>query len=267
MAQIFFTKSERRPSAFATLGLVILFLAITTLTGAGPILGYFQQTSGIPEEVFLWRLKLLDLVTMLLLGGSAATLIGILHGRFSNRVRTSWRGFLAVVLAVAVAVPLWFFEQAKSKTAPLHDVTTDLADPPYFRKLEERSYDTSNPTSMMGGRLDLNYKQIHQAAYGEFSPLEVTASTKQTLNAVQRVAERLGWTVESVSQQYGQVEASYLSTLLQLRSNIVIRVRSVDTSTKTLLDIRAVSLLGVSDYGINARLLREFLSEIQKELP
>ena len=155
MAQIFFTKSKRRPSAFATLGLVVVFLSLATLLGAGPVAGMFQPSSNEPEALLLWRLKLLELTRLLLMGGSFVTLIGILHGRFSSRVRTSWRGFVAVALAGLVALPLWAFTNAKNSAPILHDITTNISDPPYFRHLPERSYDTSQPALMKGGRLDL----------------------------------------------------------------------------------------------------------------
>jgi Protein of unknown function (DUF1499) len=267
MAQIFFTKSKQPPSVLATLGLVILFLSATILAAAGPLLGHFQQTSGVPEEIFLWRLKLVELSRILLLCGSAVTFLGILHGRFSSRVRTSWRGFLAAGLALPIAIPLWFFDQAQ-KTGPLlHDISTNVTDPPYFQQLPERSYDTSKQAKMLGGRLDTSYKERHQKMYPTLKPLRLMASPEQTLNAARRTAERLGWTVKTPNSNHAQIEARYIHPYLQLPSNIAIRARPLNAGKYTVLDIRAVSDVGNSDYGQNSALITDFLAEIQKEVP
>ena len=265
MTHLFFTKSKRRPSAFATLGLAIVFLAWVTLLGAGPVLGFFQQSSAQPEALYNWRLKLLDLVSLLLLGGSLTTLIGILHGRFSHRVRTSWRGFVAVLLALSVAAPLWFLNQAKNIAPVLHDITTNITDPPYFRHLTERSYDTSKLAAVIGGRLDMKYAVRHQAAYADLRTHIINTSPKQAMDLIHRAAEQLGWNIEDHNTKYFQLEASYVHPILHLRSNMVIRVRPIADSTSSHVDIRAASVLGTTDYGVNARLIREFLIEIQQE--
>lgn len=262
MAQIFFTKSGRRPSAFATLGLVIMFLSAVTFTGALFILGFFQQTSPVPQELLDWRLKLLELANMLLLGGSAVTIAGLLHGRFSSRVRTSWRGFIAVILGLAVAAPMWAFERAKSNNASLHDVTTNLLDPPYFIYLAERSYDTSSQLALMGGRLEASYVDNHTAAYSDLQTIRLPLPAATTLQIAEEIAVRLGWHLEDKKSSPDQMEWSVVHPLFQLRSNIVVRVRSVDADKVSLLDVRAVSRLGVTDYGINASLIREFQREI-----
>lgn len=266
MSQIFFTKSKQRPSAFSTLGLMIVFLAAVTLLGAVPVLGFIQQSSTNPEEIYLWRFKLLELANLLLLGGSAVTLAGILHGRLSSRVRTSWRGFLAVALAIFVAAPLWLFDQVTDNTLPLHDITTNLEDPPYFMHLAERSYDTGRTEALQGGRLDMNYMLLHRQSFPDLKPLVMNARPEQSLEALQRAAARLGWKIENQSKQYLQLEASYIHPLLQLRSNIVMRLRPIAAGEQSTLDIRALSLLGVSDYGMNARLIRDFLLEIREDL-
>ena len=270
MAQIFFTKSKQRPSAFATLGLVVVFLSFVTLAGAGPVTGMYQQSSIEPEVLLQWRLQLLELARLLLLAGSLITLIGILHGRFSSRVRTSWRGFVAVTITGLVALPLWAFTNAKNNAPILHDITTNISDPPYFRHLPERSYSTNQLADMRGGRLDSNYVQTHTENHSSIKTLLMDATPKRGLDAAIRAANEMGWTLEHRSDQYNQAEFSYVHPFYQLRSNIAVRMRkgpnSEDGKTSTA-DIRAVSLVGTTDYGLNAALVREFLIEIAKQTP
>jgi len=265
MTQIFFTKAGQRPSLFASLGLVVVILAGIALLLAGPILGYVQQASGTPEQVFQWRLKVYPLVGLLLLGGGGLTFIGILHGRFSSRVRTSWRGFLAVLLATSIALPLWFIDQAKRNTPQLHDIATDIADPPYFRHLRERSYLTDRAADFLGGRLDPDYATLHRTAYPDIASLQVNVSVPIVLETIEHLITLRGWTLENTDPAYGQIEASITDPWLQLRSIVVVRVRSSDAGTGSIVDIRAVSELGVSDFGMNARLIRGLIDDINKE--
>ena len=270
MAQIFFTKSNRHPSAFATLGLVVIFLSFVTLTGAGPVTGMYQQSSAEPEALLQWRLQLLELARLLLMTGSLITLIGILHGRFSSRIRTSWRGFVAVAVAGILALPLWAFTNAKNGAPMLHDITTNISDPSYFRHLPERSYSTNQIANMRGGRLDSNYAQIHAENYPNIEPLLLDATPKQSLDAAIIAANKMNWTLEHRSDQYNQAEFSYVHPFYQLRSNIAVRVRKGPGSTKgntSTVDIRAVSPVGTTDYGLNATLAREFFIELAKQTP
>ena len=270
MAKIFFTKSKQRPSAFATLGLVVVFLSFTTLLGAGPVTGLYQQSSEGPEELLQWRLKLLELARLLLMGGSLVTLVGILHARFSSRVRISWRGFVAVAIAGLVALPLWAFTNAQDGAPLLHDITTNISDPPYFRHLPERSYNTDQRAEMLGGRLDLNYAQLHTINYPDIAPLNISAAPEKVLEAAVLTAAELGWTLENKNKHHSQLEYSYIHPLYHLRSNIAIRVRTRAGSTereKSIVDIRAVSLVGITDYGLNAALVREFFIELTKQTP
>jgi len=265
MTKIFFTKAKQRPSLFASLGLVVVILAAAVLLLAGPILGYIQQTSNLPEQIFEWRLKIFSLVGLFLLGGSSLTLIGILHGRLSSRVRTSWRGFVAVLLAACVALPLWLIDKANRTAPALHDITTNIADPPYFRQLRERSYSTESAVDLLGGRLDPNYASLHHSAFPDLKPLRIAAPPGEVLKLVEVLVERQGWTLADTRLADGYIEASAINPWLQLRTDIAVRVRPNDAGASSLVDIRAVSELGVGDFGISAQLVLGLRDTLQNE--
>lgn len=266
MAPIFFTKDVVKPSLFTTLGLLFLLLTAIALLLAGPVLGTIQQSSSYAETIYSWRLKALLLVQLLLLAGSGLTFMGILHGLVSQRVRIGWRGLTGTILAVTLAFSLWHIEKVEALSPGLHDVTTNLTDPPYFQVLAERSYDASIPALVEGGRLDRTYASNHRQLFPSLAPLKLSTGALKVRLAVKRTVETLGWHLEHTSNSGTYTEAYYTDPWLQLRSNIVIRVRSDAAGGGSVLDIRAVSVLGISDYGVNIRLIRRFLSEMRRQL-
>jgi|GEM_PF-1448099 len=266
MARIFFTKDVVKPSIFTTLGLVFLLLTAIALLLAGPILGTVQQSSAYPETIYGWRLKTILIVQLLLFAGSSLTFIGILHGRISQRVRIGWRGLTAALIAAAMAFPLWQLHQLRTSSPEVHDISTNLTDPPSFQVLAERSYDVSSLSLVRGGRLDPSYATMHRQAFPTLAPLKFSVGALEVRAAATRAAKMLDWHIDHTSNSGTYTEAHYTDPWLQLRSNIVVRVRSDAAGGGSVLDIRAVSVLGISDYGVNIRLIRRFLSEIRRQL-
>ncbi len=264
MSRIFFTKAGQKPSAFASLGLIIMIMTVIAFVCAGPVLGFWQSSSDNPEDLFLLRIKLLDLVNKLLIAGSLLTAIGILHGRFSSRVRISWRGMAATVLALSIATCMWFIDTAIRTSPVLHDITTDINDPPYFTHLTERSYDTNKPETFTGSRLSLTYSETLTGAYPHIMTITSKLKPEKMLIVAERLAKEMMWNINAVEQRNQQIEAVYTSPWFRLRSNIAIRVRADDAGSK--LDIRATSALGLSDFGINAALIEDFVEALDKEI-
>jgi len=265
MAQIFFNKSGRRPSAFATLGLIVMLLAFLSLFVAWPVLGYFQLGSLYPESLFSWRLQLLSLTRIFLMIGAAFTIIGILHGRFSVRVRMSARAFMAVVVGGLIAAPLAYLE-ILGRDHPLHDLTTDIGDPPHFELLAERSYDTATEASMQGGRLDMAYEDTHHARYPSLQPVHFNLPAETLLVAAKEALAALGWQRPNGTLAQNQLEGTAKSPYLFLETRVVLRVRSTAAGERSVLDFRALSPVGVSDYGMGERRFQEFMTALNQQL-
>jgi uncharacterized protein (DUF1499 family) len=45
---------------------------------------------------------------------------------------------------------------------------------------------------------------------------------------------------------------------------VIVRVRPAAEGSGSLVDMRSISRVGVSDVGVNARRVREFLAELQR---
>jgi len=62
----------------------------------------------------------------------------------------------------------------------------------------------------------------------------------------------------------GIVEAVDTSFFFRFKDNVVVRVRPVTDTAGSVVDMRSVSRVGVSDVGVNARRVRRFLADLQR---
>jgi uncharacterized protein (DUF1499 family) len=59
-----------------------------------------------------------------------------------------------------------------------------------------------------------------------------------------------------------RLEATDRSALFRFKDDIVLRVRPTDTGEGSIVDMRSVSRVGVSDLGVNAKRVRSFLADL-----
>lgn len=239
------------------MGLIVMVLAGISLATAWPVLGYLQKGHADPALLFDWRLKVLAVTQGLVALGAILTFVGILHGRMSIRVRMSYRVFLAIFIGAIVAAPPVLLRWQQSNH-PLHDISTDIGDPPHFELLAERAYDTDDEEAMAGGRLDFKYEDTHRAIYPSIKPITVPSPASEVLAAANTAVEALGWRKATGILTRNQLEATYENKRLFLRSIIVLRVRFNAAAGVSTLDFRALSPVGVSDYGMGEQSFKAF---------
>src|SRR5574338_922618 len=98
-------------------------------------------------------------------GAAALALVGLLRGR----MRTGEGGLLVVSLALGLAVaavPLYWM-QAAGKVPRIHDISTDLQDPPEFVAVVPLRGEGSNPVEYAGGEV----AEAQRLAYPDVRPL------------------------------------------------------------------------------------------------
>ncbi|SDE17837.1 MULTISPECIES: DUF1499 domain-containing protein [Kordiimonas] len=262
MSRIFFKKGGQKPSVFATLGLITACLTLLALVIAGPIYraGLFGDPSSDPT-LFDLQFKIITVAFRLMLVAASFTFIGLLHGRFASRARTSWRGITAALLVAISAWPLGSLFYRAENAPVLHDISTAPADQLTFRTLPGRSYEVNRPSDILGSRLEPGYLKKLHAAYPGLGSTPLAGSVTDATQAAAETAKKLGWSVVAQDPGAGHVEAIYSSPWFGFRSFIVINVREKDAVA--FLDIRAVSEMGHTDFGINADLIDAFTSALR----
>lgn len=165
----------------------------------------------------------------------------------------------SALVALAVSVIYIGFIATRPMSAgdapPIHDVTTDLANPPEFQVLELRE------DNLVGVDTVENWRQIHAAAYGDIGPVTIPMAVPSATAEVVRLAEAEGWEIVIADPVRGHVEATAAVSYIRFYDDVVIRVTPVGAGSSRI-DMRSVSRVGVGDLGVNARRIRQFLDKL-----
>jgi uncharacterized protein (DUF1499 family) len=207
------------------------------------------------------------------IGGALIALIGAWLA-WRTRPRLAVINILALLTAVGFVAYLGNLARTAYSAPPIHDVTTNLDDPPRFYRLGLRRDNLANVPA--GGRRDLEameprerWKAIHREHYGDIATIRVPWSRAETIDRAARLAERRGWEIVTVDRANGILEAVDTSRFFRFRDNVILRAIPVSESgAGSMVDMRSVSRVGVSDVGMNAKRVRAFLADLQRaELP
>ncbi|HEY7776856.1 MAG TPA: DUF1499 domain-containing protein [Kineobactrum sp.] len=158
---------------------------------------------------------------------------------------------LRIVLVVPGTLLLLGLLATRGDYPPIHDISTHLTDPPVFVNAPALRGPHSNSLEIKPESL-----AAQQAAYPDLqsirSPLAANAAYRRALE----VATDLGWQVVYQDPENRHIEAVDTTAIMAFKDDIVIRVRS--TADGSVVDLRSVSRVGVSDLGANAQRLRNF---------
>ncbi len=173
---------------------------------------------------------------------------------------------VAFVLSGLVAGGLYLLYTDARSYVPIHDVTTDLDDPPQFVALAAGGTDTRPVPDR--GRADLakltpeeRWRSYHREAYADLRPLVVPADVAAVTRAAADAARAMGWEIAAVDPAAGRVEATDTTAWFGFKDDIVVRVRATDDGGARV-DVRSVSRIGISDVGANAKRIRAFLKRL-----
>lgn len=237
------------PAVLGRLSLAAALLSgiVAALAGLGHRWGFWTFATGF--DVLRWAT-----IGALATGGGAILLMIVFAAR------RAWRGLLWSGLAFAVAlpiaaVPLLQVQRAQS-LPPIHDITTDTADPPAF--VEILPLRRAAPNLATYGGADVAAQQAE--AYPDIAPLTVPLAPDRALATAAAVAKDLGWTIVALDPDAGRLEATAETLWFGFKDDVVVRVRPTGDGSR--IDARSVSRVGRSDIGANAKRLRIFLAEM-----
>ncbi len=233
----------------ARLSFVLGLGAALVVAGAGP----------------LFRIQKIDLPTsqqFLLYGGLAgvaAVLLGAITASLA-RPGEGRRGFLAgclgVLLGIAAAwLPMqWLY--LSQTLPPIHDVTTDTAEPPAFVAVPRLRTVEHNAVAYEGKRI----ADLQRSGYPDLKPLLLPVPASEAFARAERAAADMGWHIIETAAGEGRIEATARTLWFGFEDDVVIRVRA--TAAGSRIDVRSASRLGVSDLGVNAERIRRFLRRV-----
>jgi len=217
------------------------------LAGPGVRLGLWTFRTGF--DLLRWG-------AYLGLAAIAVALVQLLMPRW--RGQRPWMLGLAVALgALAAGVP-WYWRRLASRVPPIHDISTDTADPPVFVAVLPLRADAPNPAAYGGPELAAEqargYPDIHSLVLPATSPGAAFARARDAARAS-------GWAMVATDSAAGRVEATATTGWFGFKDDVVVRIRAEGSGSR--VDVRSLSRIGVSDLGTNAARVRAFLARLR----
>jgi hypothetical protein len=172
---------------------------------------------------------------------------------------SGWRRLAGAIAALAVAAALqpiriWI---AARNAPPIHDVTTDLDNPPRYVAVARLRVPPANAVAYGGEAV----ARQQRTSYGDLRPLIVQAPPPRVLALAADTARAEGWTVLAQDIGFGdlgRLEATDATFLFGRIDDIVVRV--VPHPAGSRVDVRSSARDDDADAGRNATRVRRFLA-------
>jgi uncharacterized protein (DUF1499 family) len=210
----------------------------------------------------LYKFGLVDLATAfagfkfgVFAGIAALVLLGI-QLLFKRDTASLGSALTSAVLAItAIAIPLSMMNTAKN-VPPVHDISTDLVNPPEFVAIAPLRADAPNPIAYDG----IETAEQQRAAYPELQTLSYNQSKSELVEATKQAIDNLGWELVNADADKGIIEATDRTMWFGFKDDVVVRI--IDNDNERLVDIRSKSRVGGSDLGKNAARIHKFIEEL-----
>lgn len=172
-----------------------------------------------------------------------------------NRAKTVF--LLSALIGLLAAAPpavLWYRVQ---HLPHIHDISTDTVDPPQYVSVLPLRLGARNST-----RYDAKVAPLQLQAYPDLSTIVLASPPDQAFQKALRVAGDLGWTIVDANQAALRIEATDTSLLFGFKDDVVIRINAAAGGSR--VDLRSLSRVGGSDFGVNANRIRRFIARLKE---
>lgn len=231
--------------------LVAAALLLAMLSGFGHRWGWWHFRTGF--QLLRWA------VYMAIAGGLVALLTILLSG-MHRRLRDIITGGMVVLVAIVIImVPVQWLNTARS-VPPIHDITTDMTDPPAFEAILPLRADAPNPSEYAGEEVAAQQR----AAYPGIRPLDLDHPYHEVFAVAVETVRAMGWDIIAADPERGRIEAVATTFWYGFRDDVVIRIATHDGVTR--VDMRSLSRVGRSDVGANARRISTYLARLTANL-
>jgi uncharacterized protein (DUF1499 family) len=154
-------------------------------------------------------------------------------------------GFVMMLLGTARSVP------------PIHDISTDVDDPPAFVAILPLRAGADNPPEYAGAEVAAQQR----AAYPDLRTITLPSEPADLFTRTLGAVEALGWEVVAAEPNEGRIEATDTTAWFGFKDDVVVRIRPA--AEGATLDVRSKSRVGMSDLGANAERIRALLERVQ----
>lgn len=207
--------------------------------------------------------------------GAAICAISLVLSLATDKLAAFGRNSTALVGLLIGGLAAYVPTTAQGSYPPIHDVTTDIDNPPLFvdalplreaHPFKNRD-DKVNPAEYIrdyprpgpsGGTL--NVPELQKNAFPDIQPVKLDLPPTQAFDKALETVKQLKWTVISAKPEEGRIEAWDKTAWFGFVDDVVIRVQADGAGSR--LDIRSVSRIGFGDVGKNAKRIRSYVKKL-----
>lgn len=169
---------------------------------------------------------------------------------------------ISVVLALGIIGTLAYWNNEAQKYPSIHDISTDIENPPQFRDIVPLRAEASNDTTYG----DQEKADIQREHYPDVQTLYLDVSYPEAFGRALEAARQMPWEqIVTADEEAGLIEAVDKLAWFGFTDDVVIRVDTTDTAGRSKVDVRSVSRIGGGDIGVNAHRIREYLETLQNQ--
>jgi fatty-acyl-CoA synthase len=253
--------------------LLPLYFAVAAL---GVKFGWWDWKFGLGTLIVTWGPRLLIAALVLAAVALVVTLI--------RRPRVGVGAAVAALLIPALGLGYMLHVRSQSAALPpIHDVATNVEDPPVFspelmRQREASGANPVNPLTAPLGSIEA-YKgprfadrharsvgDLGREAFPDLRPLTVDAAPDLLFAVLAEEARDRGWTIVTDDPGTGAFEATARTFWFGFEDDVAVRVRPGAAPGRLQVDARSTSRVGLGDMGANAARLRDYLADVSEGL-
>ena len=205
-----------------------------------------------------------SLVSLLIavVGGALVFLIGLVYLVIAMRSDLGRNRNLVIVSMILGLVPVGIIGPqiaAAGDVPPIHDITTDTANPPAFvaivplRENAPNGYEYGVSEAWPAEKLGATTME----AYPGLKPIESDLSVADAVDRTEAALQAMGLEIVAVDKEAGLVEATATTFWFGFKDDMVVRI--VGDGEGSRLDLRSMSRVGQSDVGANAARITDFV--------
>jgi uncharacterized protein (DUF1499 family) len=236
-------------AAYVGVGLAVLALVVLAVGPLGWRLGWWHY-----RFAFSW---LMPYAAYGALAAAAVAIVALAFGWSHLGTRGIALAAVGIILAAFVVYMPWQYNRLRGVVPPIHDITTDTDNPPAFLAALKLRPAGSNTVAYEGPAL----AGKQHAAYPDIAPVKMSVAPADAFTRALDTAKAMpGWTVVDADPASGRIEANETSRWFRFTDDVVIRVAADGAGSR--IDVRSVSRVGRSDFGVNAGRIRAYTAAL-----
>ncbi len=230
------------------------------ILGGGLVAALLLPVGALGSRAGIWGfgfgfalLQVGAVLALVAIGGGIAGIVVARRRSLSGDLGATAAG-LAVAFAVVVFLGMQFL---KALSVPaIHHVSTNTADPPEFIEVVALRGANSNPLAFDADLIG----PLQEEFYPWVEPLVLRATPREAFDKALGVLRDMGLEVVAEHPELGLIEAVDTTFWFGFKDDVAVRVGNYPQGS--VVDVRSVSRVGLSDLGTNAERIGEILRRL-----